>query len=162
MWERGKRSRSSRVTSKPSWASRPAAVEPAGPPPTTRIRVEFRIGSTSQTGDEVATVATAAGAGLEGGSTGAGRAGCDHAETAVGSAAAMRTALVTGANRGLGRAVATRLSETGHRVVVAARSAADASRAAALLPGPAVGVALDVTDPSGARAVRDRIGPVDI
>ena len=74
----------------------------------------------------------------------------------------MRTALVTGANRGLGRAVATRLSETGHRVVVAARSAADASRAAASLPGPAVGVALDVTDPSGVRAVRDRIGPVDI
>ena len=64
-------------------------------------------------------------------------------------AEARRTALVTGANRGLGREIAGRLAQTGLRVVVTARVAAAAVRAADEIRaggGDALPVALDVTD----------------
>lgn len=60
-----------------------------------------------------------------------------------------KTALVTGGNRGLGRAMAQALGEAGARVAVTARSAADAAAAATELGGlgiTAVGVPLEVTD----------------
>ncbi len=57
----------------------------------------------------------------------------------------MQTALITGASRGLGRALADSLVSDGWRVVVDARDAADLHAAAARWPG-AVAVAGDVTD----------------
>ncbi|GLY85119.1 SDR family NAD(P)-dependent oxidoreductase [Actinoallomurus iriomotensis] len=73
-----------------------------------------------------------------------------------------RTALVTGAGRGLGAAVAAGLHALGHRVIVAARTEDDAHRVAGALGDGAVGVGLDVTASGAADSVRGRVGPVDI
>lgn len=61
-----------------------------------------------------------------------------------------RTALVTGANRGLGREIAGRLAAAGLRVVAAARDAGAAAAAAdeiAAADGDALPLILDVSDP---------------
>ena len=74
-----------------------------------------------------------------------------------------KTALVTGASRGIGEAIARRLGEAGAHVIVAARSAEQVKRIAGEI-GNATGVALDIS----AINVRDTIGailkerPVDI
>jgi len=73
-----------------------------------------------------------------------------------------RSALVTGANRGLGEAVAAGLHRLGLRVVVAAREAAAAREVADRLGANAVPVALDVTEDGTIRAAFQRVGPVDI
>jgi len=57
-----------------------------------------------------------------------------------------RVAIVTGANRGIGRMVAQRLAEGGHVVAVAARSLADAESATEEIGHEAFAVQLDVTD----------------
>ncbi|MBV9312265.1 MAG: SDR family oxidoreductase [Pseudonocardia sp.] len=71
-----------------------------------------------------------------------------------------RTALVTGANRGLGRAVAQQLHRQGLGVLVGARDGAEARRVAATFgPGPAghaLGVTIDVTDPAQVSAAAQR------
>jgi NAD(P)-dependent dehydrogenase (short-subunit alcohol dehydrogenase family) len=59
----------------------------------------------------------------------------------------MRTCLVTGAGRGIGRAVAERLSADGHRVALAARSKDELADVAASLPGETMVVAADLTVP---------------
>ncbi len=67
-----------------------------------------------------------------------------------------RAALVTGASRGIGEAIARRLGETGAHVLCAARSADAVERVAGEITaagGKATGVALDIT----AADVRDRI-----
>jgi NAD(P)-dependent dehydrogenase (short-subunit alcohol dehydrogenase family) len=71
-----------------------------------------------------------------------------------------RTALVTGAGRGIGRAVAEQLGRRGLRVVVATRDPADAEDVAAELR--ALPVQLDVTSPDSVRQAADRVGPVDV
>ncbi|MCB9777124.1 MAG: SDR family NAD(P)-dependent oxidoreductase [Alphaproteobacteria bacterium] len=78
-------------------------------------------------------------------------------------------AVVTGANRGIGRQVALELARAGHAVVVTARSPAAATDTAAELAaqsgGTVVGAVLDVTD--GAQAaelaalVAERFGRLD-
>lgn len=73
-----------------------------------------------------------------------------------------RTALVTGANRGLGRAVAAGLAALGHRVVVTARDAGEAEATARQLDGEAIGLGLDVTDDAAVAGLAERAGPVDI
>lgn len=73
-----------------------------------------------------------------------------------------RTALVTGANRGLGLAVSRRLLAEGHTVVTAARLHAAAEETARRLGPRAVPVVLDVADDRSVRAAHEHIGPVDI
>jgi len=76
------------------------------------------------------------------------------------------TALVTGANKGIGREVAARLASLGTNVVLAARDPRRGAAAAAEL-GPRVHpVTLDVTDRasvlSAARWIEERFGRLDI
>jgi NAD(P)-dependent dehydrogenase (short-subunit alcohol dehydrogenase family) len=77
-----------------------------------------------------------------------------------------RVALVTGAGRGIGRAVAHRLSREGLRVALVARHRAQLDETAAGCAGPALAVPADVTDPEqieGAyAAVEQRWGPVEV
>ncbi|HEY8849438.1 MAG TPA: SDR family NAD(P)-dependent oxidoreductase, partial [Thermoanaerobaculia bacterium] len=59
-----------------------------------------------------------------------------------------RTALVTGASRGIGEAIARRLAETGAHVLCAARSAERVREVASQITaagGRATGVELDIT-----------------
>jgi len=78
------------------------------------------------------------------------------------------TALVTGANRGIGLEVCRQLAAKGYRVVLTARSRSKAEQAARTLTahGAVEAVALDVTDRSSvlhaAREVEDRVGHVDV
>ena len=77
-----------------------------------------------------------------------------------------RVAIVTGAARGLGRAVAARLYERGASVVVNVRDEARATAAADALGDRALGIAGDVTRPGFpdalARGALDRFGRIDI
>jgi NAD(P)-dependent dehydrogenase (short-subunit alcohol dehydrogenase family) len=73
----------------------------------------------------------------------------------------MRTALITGASRGLGRALAADLAAAGWRLVLDARGAADLDSAAAALAGPSAGVVAvpgDVTDPAHRAELRAAVG----
>jgi NAD(P)-dependent dehydrogenase (short-subunit alcohol dehydrogenase family) len=77
-----------------------------------------------------------------------------------------RTCLVTGAGKGIGLAVAQSLSQRGHRVALAARGEAELKEVAAGLPGPALVVPTDVTDPAQVEAmfaaVEREWGPVEV
>ncbi|SNR29712.1 SDR family NAD(P)-dependent oxidoreductase [Blastococcus mobilis] len=78
-----------------------------------------------------------------------------------------RRCLVTGAGRGIGAAVASRLSAEGHHVALTARSGDELTAVAARLPGPSLTVPADLTDPGAADTVISRIeqewgGPVDV
>jgi len=77
-----------------------------------------------------------------------------------------RTCLVTGAGRGIGAAVAARLSGDGHRVALLGRNAPALDRVRDGLPGPALSLAADVTDPSAVEAALARLeaewGPVEV
>ena len=55
-----------------------------------------------------------------------------------------KSAVVTGASRGIGRAIAEALAGSGYRVAIAARNAADVQRAAAEIGNGAIGVTCDV------------------
>lgn len=71
-----------------------------------------------------------------------------------------RIALVTGANRGLGLEIAHQLARSGARVIVSARDAGKAERAAQAMRDAgldASGVQLDVTDPASVRRVAEDI-----
>src|SRR5581483_4296782 len=63
-----------------------------------------------------------------------------------------RAALVTGAARGIGLAIAERLLADGARVALADVDLATASREAGRLGGEALALALDVTDPESVAA----------
>jgi NAD(P)-dependent dehydrogenase (short-subunit alcohol dehydrogenase family) len=83
--------------------------------------------------------------------------------------AVQRVAVVTGANRGLGRAIARGLAQAGLHVVLTARSGADADHAAAELATEGLTVSshqLDVADPASVvRAMADTgftLGRLDV
>ena len=59
----------------------------------------------------------------------------------------MRTCLVTGAGRGIGRAVAERLSADGHRIALTARSKDELDEVAGALAGESLVVPADLTAP---------------
>ena len=73
-----------------------------------------------------------------------------------------RLALVTGATRGLGWAVAAELYRQGLRVVVTAREEPAARIAAAELGRDVLACQLDVTDAQSVVRARKEVGPVDI
>lgn len=78
-----------------------------------------------------------------------------------------KTALVTGASRGIGAAIATSLAGAGVRVAVVARSEASLREVAERIGGGAFAVQCDVADPHSvtraAGVVRDEfVGPPDI
>ncbi|WP_310570927.1 SDR family oxidoreductase [Gemmatimonas sp.] len=81
-------------------------------------------------------------------------------------ALAGRHAMVTGANRGIGAAIARALSANGARVSLLVRDAARAKAVAASLSGPYTVVVADVTDREAlvgaCVAAAEALGPVDI
>ncbi|WP_329244352.1 SDR family oxidoreductase [Actinoallomurus sp. NBC_01490] len=71
-------------------------------------------------------------------------------------------ALVTGANKGIGKEIARRLADAGHTVYVGSRDAARGERAAEEIGGDARPLVLDVTDAASvAEAVR-QVAALDI
>lgn len=77
----------------------------------------------------------------------------------------VRRALITGGGRGIGRAVALRLAEDGHRVAVTARSQDEIEAVAAAVDG--VALTVDLANPEAASALAGRAaealgGPVEI
>jgi NAD(P)-dependent dehydrogenase (short-subunit alcohol dehydrogenase family) len=78
-----------------------------------------------------------------------------------------RRCLVTGAGRGIGAAVAHRLSAAGHSVALTARNAEELAALAGQLPGPSLVVPADLTDPTAADTVISRVeqvwgGPLEV
>jgi NAD(P)-dependent dehydrogenase (short-subunit alcohol dehydrogenase family) len=73
-----------------------------------------------------------------------------------------RTALITGANRGLGLEIARQLAAQGHRVLLGARDPAKGEAAAAALRGEVVPVALDVARDESVHAAARAHPEVDI
>lgn len=71
--------------------------------------------------------------------------------------AAMRTAVVTGAGSGLGRAIATELSGRGYRVHLTDLDAETAAQAAAEIDPGAESSALDVRDENACRMLADQV-----
>jgi 3-oxoacyl-[acyl-carrier protein] reductase len=72
-----------------------------------------------------------------------------------------RTALVTGASRGIGLACAQALASAGVRVILAARDAAKLEAAAAAIPGSSW-VAIDMSSPDSIKEAFAKAGKVDI
>ena len=78
----------------------------------------------------------------------------------------MKTALVTGASRGIGRAIALRLARDGFQVIIhyaGNTEKADQVKTAILnAGGKSLTVQCDLRDPAAAKALFDRTGPVDV
>jgi 3-oxoacyl-[acyl-carrier protein] reductase len=72
-----------------------------------------------------------------------------------------KNALVTGASRGIGRAIATELSQAGATVVLSYRTGADEAQELATKIG-ATAVHADVSDADSARALVEEAGDLDI
>lgn len=77
-----------------------------------------------------------------------------------------RRALITGATKGIGRAIAELLVAEGAKVAICSRNASEVSETVAALAGGHFGQALDVSDPEAikafAKAAADALGGIDI
>jgi 3-oxoacyl-[acyl-carrier protein] reductase len=77
-----------------------------------------------------------------------------------------KVAVVTGGARGIGLAIAERLSAEGAAVALGDLDGAEAAEAASRLPGQAIGVSCDVTDPDAVQGLVDearaQLGSIDI
>ena len=77
-----------------------------------------------------------------------------------------RVTLVTGAGRGIGRAIALRLASEGARVAVTDLDESTAQATAAEIGEGAIGLRMDVTDPIAVRAAVEKtestLGPLDV
>ncbi|MEW2219998.1 SDR family oxidoreductase [Streptomyces sp. NPDC006990] len=74
----------------------------------------------------------------------------------------VRTALVTGANKGIGKDIARLLAAEGFTVYVGSRDPGRGERAAAELGSGARPLALDVTDPDGVERAAARLDRLDV
>jgi 3-oxoacyl-[acyl-carrier protein] reductase len=72
-----------------------------------------------------------------------------------------RTAFITGASRGIGRACAGALAEAGARVILAARDTAKLEEAAAAIPGSTI-VQIDLASPESIKEAFAKAGKIDI
>src|ERR1700761_7252512 len=72
------------------------------------------------------------------------------------------TALVTGANKGIGREIARQLAAAGHTVYLGSRDAARGEHAAGQIRGDVRLVVLDVTDAASIAAATGQVPVLDI
>jgi 3-oxoacyl-[acyl-carrier protein] reductase len=80
----------------------------------------------------------------------------------MGTDLADRTAVVTGASRGLGREIATRLAGAGARVVAIARDARGLDSAVGSMGGDVTALPVDLADVDGIAAAVAGVGEVDV
>jgi len=77
-----------------------------------------------------------------------------------------KTAIVTGASKGIGRGIARRFAKAGLNVLVVSRTIGDAEKVAAEIGRNASAFATDVTEPDGcaamAQVAADRYGGIDV
>lgn len=74
----------------------------------------------------------------------------------------VKTALVTGGGRGIGRAIALAFAREGIRIAVAARTAEQVEQVAQEIGNDAIALVCDVADPQSVARMFERVGNVDI
>jgi len=74
----------------------------------------------------------------------------------------IKTALITGGGRGIGRAIALAFARGGIRIAVAARTAAQVEQVAREIGNGAIALVCDVADPQSVALMFERVGDVDI
>jgi len=74
----------------------------------------------------------------------------------------VKTALITGGGRGIGRAIALAFARGGMRIAVAARTAAQVEQVAREIGNGAIALVCDVADPQSVALMFERVGDVDI
>jgi NAD(P)-dependent dehydrogenase (short-subunit alcohol dehydrogenase family) len=74
----------------------------------------------------------------------------------------VKTALITGGGRGIGRAIALAFAREGIRIAVAARTAEQVEQVAHEIGNGAIALVCDVADPQSVTQMFERVGNVDI